>query len=256
MAYSPDGKRFVSISGVGNESLIVWETASGKIIKTTSNLSLTFAEINFSADSKKIAVNGYEHIHIFEADTGTLISSFNIRSIALIPEIYQPKPDSKVKPEFYANAVALDRTGELLAVTGSIKEGENFAETDPSLTIVFNMKTQTIISSAQAEGYVAKFMPDGKTLVLGDDIGLIVWNYDAEETPPQIVAEHRGQIVRIYLDEAGRTLTIVDSKLNIRKFDVATWKDAGATCRSEMSSFIPKSFRRLSNRTRPDSRLN
>lgn len=141
LAYSSDGKRLVSINDTfGRSSLTVWEAASGKIINTTDVLSLSFAEINFSADDTKFAVDGEGQIHVFDTETGTRVSSFNIRSIAQIPEIYQPKPDSKVTPEFYANAVALDRTGELLAVTGSIKEGESFEEYRPATD--FNLQSE------------------------------------------------------------------------------------------------------------------
>ena len=90
VSFSPDGKTIAS--GSHDETIRLWETSTGKLIRTLTGHTGSIMSVSFSPDGKTIASGGYDNtIRLWETSTGKLIRTLiehtdSVMSVSFSPD--------------------------------------------------------------------------------------------------------------------------------------------------------------------------
>ncbi len=141
-AFSPDGRRLLSVSG--SQIVALWELETGMILQTNRRPSNTYAQPFFSEDSGKLVVGFDSNTgQIWDAETGNLVSTFNgsVYGTTLSPD-GRTAASSTVVWDGYDRS----RTRVWDIETGEVK-GEAPANHTPIESVSFSPDGRCILSS-------------------------------------------------------------------------------------------------------------
>jgi len=170
VAYSPDGRRLAS--GCADCRIILWDTESGKQIKTLGHAEdfdgLGAHKLSYSADGIIAGANNLDFA-IWKVDTGELVS---------LPEA--------------ATSVALSPDGKTVAAGGEYTDGLSEISFRPGQVAFYNIsdweKSRLYTwpySDSQAD--IVGWTPNGKTAIFHSAHTIVAWNLQGNS--PKILVE-------------------------------------------------------------------
>ena len=224
LAYSPDGKSIVS--GGMDEKVRLWETATGKEIRT-HKMDAPVNAVLFSPDgSKVLAGGGGEFMNPFNADAAIQIWDADTGDrIEFLPAISQTQrglPNT-------VHSLALSSDGETLAAAiGSPHEifgGRGGSTAVPLWRLSDGKRTRSLQGHSKGVADAA-FSPDGKTLAtVSGDRTLRFWDLESgeEERSVKIPGEEGTRPLIVYSPDGG-LLACVGVDGAIRLWDPKTGK--------------------------------
>ena len=92
MAFSPDGKQIVTASVDDNETIRLWDAASGKEIRAFQGHTLSISSVAFSADGKQVLTGSWDRTaRLWDAATGAELRTFyghtnQVTSVGFFPD--------------------------------------------------------------------------------------------------------------------------------------------------------------------------
>ncbi|KAF3104394.1 hypothetical protein TWF102_003036 [Orbilia oligospora] len=187
MTLSPDGTKLLLTS---RSTTIFWDTASEQPIKTFKDI----VDVAFSPNSKFMALAMYRKARLFDlsdvAQPKTTLSTLNIKK-RMFRRSVQPFRGGVYKRDAFS-AVIFSPDSQRLAL------GTSFGK-----ITVLNTATGKLVKSFQGFGgntlddkYAWKpiilFSDDGKLLVLGTRLKIMVWDIETKQKLQQFEAESRG----------------------------------------------------------------
>ena len=190
VAFSPDGKLLASASR--DQTVKLWDVASGKELRTLAGHSLSVTAVAFSPDGKTLAsVSWDKTIKLWDVVRGEVLRSRTahldkISSVAFSPDgkiIASGSVDGKIALWNVANGLELHLAGHLKEV-GSLA-----------------------------------FRPDGKVLASGSDDNTIkLWDV-ASGNPMPVVLAHSGPVQTVAFSPDGRFLASGSSDRTVKLWD-------------------------------------
>lgn len=150
VAWSPDGSRFVSGTGPFDDTVKVWDAASGSINYTLRGHAAIIYSVSWSANDNQIAsASGDGTVKIWDPDTGMMIQSLSDSGRPVL-------------------SVAFSPDGNLLA-TGSLGGTVN----------IWDAATGSLQATLRGQGdatYSVGWSPDGQRLALSSGNLLEIWS--------------------------------------------------------------------------------
>ncbi|HSD95621.1 MAG TPA: beta-propeller fold lactonase family protein [Sulfuricaulis sp.] len=168
LAWHPDG-RHLAVGQVLNKRIAIWDTQSGKLVRTLEKEAGGVRALAYSPDGKYMAVGrefsqltkGRAHVHLYDAMSGNLLQGF------------PPLPSASNKTSD-AEALAFSPDSRYLAASG---HGSSDA------VVLYDITTKRVFAYSpdvpKGEGTVEAlaFSPDGRFFAIGRNIGkLEVWS--------------------------------------------------------------------------------
>ena len=152
-AFSPDGTMLAAAGGAHNMSTYLWQVNPKRKIAQLPDQKVSVAAVAFSANSKKLAVNGTD---------GTV-------RVWTLPPSRGAVPASVSSGTVNSDAVAFSPTGLTLAMGGS--DGQAY------LWNAANGSTRTVPIPGSSPITAVAFSPGGGSLAAGDSEGVTyIWN--------------------------------------------------------------------------------
>lgn len=238
---SPDGSRI--ISGSNDNSLRLWDAATGRLLRTSS-VSDSVVSVAFSPDGSKIASASAgsedpprpDKLELWDAATGKLLRNFSGDLNAVILVKFSPDGGSLLTAGAYDSDTALQlwdaATGKLrrsFKTTDGVfsaafsPDGKQVASSSSQMLQVWNAATGKLLRTIKTSGAVnsVAFSPDGKILVSGSDEKLQSW--DLASGKP-LRSWELGKLTSVTFSPDGSRLLAGGWDNTIKELDPATGK--------------------------------
>ncbi|MBD2680958.1 MULTISPECIES: caspase family protein, partial [Nostoc] len=191
VAFSPNGKTIASASD--DNSVKLWDAATGKLISTLNGHSSAVISVAFSPNGKTIASASDDNsVKLWNAATGKLISSLNGHSSAAINVAFSPDSKTIASASDDKTVKLWDAaTGkEISTLKGHSKgvrgvafspDGKTIASASDDRTVkLWDAATAKLISTLNGHSFAVRgvtFSPDGKTIAsASDDKNVKLWD--------------------------------------------------------------------------------
>ncbi|MBP5976887.1 ribosome assembly protein 4, partial [Brasilonema sp. CT11] len=198
VAFSPDGKTLAS--GSSDNSIKLWDVATGKQLKTLEGHSSSVKSVAFSADGKTLASGSSDNsIKLWDVTTGKQLKTINGHSSSV-------------------NSVAFSADGKTLASGSRDNSIKLWDVTTGKLLKTINGHSSSVNSVA--------FSADGKTLASGsmDNNSIKLWDV-ATGKQLKTLNGHSSYVNSVAFSADGKTLASGSMDNNsIKLWDVATGK--------------------------------
>jgi WD40 repeat protein len=230
LAYSPSGK--ILASGGRNDPVRLWDVESGELLRRCDEHWVW--ALAFSADGKYLATAGAnKSVCVWEVDTGKQIVQMTghtatVKSLAFSSDgamLVSGSDDGTVRvwkmADGKGDAVYRGHNFGVSAVAIS-PDDKQWASTSADRTIRGweSDGKSTLLQMASAASALA-YLPDRKTLIVGDDEGFIrIWDIAAAKELRQWKAHDRA-ITHLSLGQDGNTLATAGRDQTVRLWDVA-----------------------------------
>ncbi|MEW6494128.1 MAG: tetratricopeptide repeat protein, partial [Cyanobacteriota bacterium] len=258
VSFSPDGKTLAS--GSNDNTIKIWNLATGKLISTLTRHELSVNSVSFSPDGKTLASGSNDNtIKIWNLATGNPITTLtrhelSVRSVSFSPDgktLASGSNDNTIKVRNLATGKAITLTDHYLSVNSVSfsPDGKTLASGSNDNTIkIWNLATSEEITTLTGH-YLSvnsvSFSPDGKTLASGSaDNTIKIWNL-ATGNPITTLTGHTSTVNSVSFSPDGKTLASGSGDNTIKVWNLATGKAittlTGHTSTVSSVSFSPDS---------------
>ena len=239
VSFSPDGKLLVT--GSNDNSLRLWDVASGKALKTFEGHQGRVNSVAFSPDGKQLASgSGDNSLRLWDVASGKVLKTFEghqdwVMSVAFSPDgklVASGSDDSSLRLWDVASGKALKtfegHQGSVMSVAFS-PDGKRLASGsgDNSLRLwdVASRKVLKTFEGHQDWVRSVAFSPDGKTLASGSgDNSLRLWDV-ASGKALKTFEGHQGSVLSVAFSPDSKLLASSGSfDGSLRLWDVASGK--------------------------------
>ena len=199
ISFSSDGRLLATGSDDSkpDETIKIWETATGQMIRAWQGGSGTVSAIAYSPDGH-ILVSGHllnaENVRVWNASTGQIITTLQGHSDRI-------------------RSICFDRSGKRLVTAGS----------DGTIRVweVETWKQLRVMEGHSDSVHSIAFSPDGKTLAsAGNDGNVRIWNLERESTFPPRVVPMRSNLMSLAFSPNGKVLAVADTLGSITICDI------------------------------------
>ena len=199
VAFGPDGNTFASGSGDGAIHLWNIHKSAHKQTQTLTGHTRFASRVAFSPDRSTIAASQGNTIHLWDADTGTLLRTLRRHTSWILSVAFSPDGNTIASGSYgrflgryhYANVRLWDvNTGRLLQTfegrEGSVNsiafspDGNTIASGSRKTVSLWDANTGALLRTFTEHGsdvHSVAFSPDGNTIASGDSSGdLFLWD--------------------------------------------------------------------------------
>jgi WD40 repeat protein len=185
--FSPDGQKIYSAGG--NYTIIEWDVATGNLLRRVSTITGAASDIEFFNAGEKVAIVDEARVKVLKTDTGEILLDLvetNAASVAVLPAGNQMLTGGYGKiVELWdtATGAVVDKVPTFSSSTGMEElsvsgDGNRFVALRSGAVELWNVNPlQWVRTFNNSTGRIDRvlFLPDGGTVVTGDDAGLIRW---------------------------------------------------------------------------------
>jgi len=238
VVFSPDGKTLAS--GSSDNTIKLWDMATGKLLKTLAGHSSSVWSVVFSPDGKTLASGSNDkNIKLWDVTTGKPLKTLTGHSSLVTSIVFSP--DGKTLTSGSSdNTIKLwdVTTGKpLKTLTGHTKEVRSVVFSPDGKTLASGSNDKTIKLWDVATGKQLKtltghsssvtsvvFSPDSKTLASGSyDSTIKLWEVTTGKSLKNL-AGHSSSVMSVVFSPDGKTLASGSYDNTIKFWDVATDK--------------------------------
>jgi WD40 repeat protein len=239
VAYSPDGLLIASASG--DETVKLWDTATGREVHTLKGHVKTADRVVFSPDGRTLASSGWDGtIKLWNVTTGVEVRTlrrdkYNVRGLAFSPDgrtlaacseagalkLWDPATGKEIgpafKPEFGHTRLAFSPDGRTIA-TGSYKKVVRFWNAVTGREV-------RALTGHKNEVYDVAFSPDGRSLASAStDRTVKVWDTSTGKETVTLRG-HSNTVYGVAFSPDSRTLASASMDHTVKLWDAATGED-------------------------------
>jgi len=275
VAFSPDGRHIISGSGGGDDTIKLWDVATGREIRTFSGHKSYVSSVAFSPDGKQIISGSYDNtIKLWDTATGREIRTFSghtdsVSSAAFSPDgkqIISGSRDKTIKLWDAATGREIrtfsGHTDSVSSVTFS-HDGRQMLSGSGDTLKLWDMATGheireiKILSLSEQKGYIysVAFSPDSRQILSGsggynsDANTIKLWD-TATGREIRSFTGHEYGISSVTFNHDGRQIISGAGDNTIKLWDVATGREirtfSGHTGIVQSVAFSPDGKRLLS----------
>jgi WD40 repeat protein len=239
VSFSPDGKTFAS--GSEDNTIKVWNLATGKEITTLTGHSSSVKSVSFSPDGKTLASGSEDNtIKVWNLATGKAITTLTghdslVRSVSFSPDgktLASGSGDKTIKVWNLATGkpiTSLTGHSDWVNSVSFSPDGKTLASGSGDNTIkVWNLATGKEITTLTGHDSLVRsvsFSPDGKTLASGSgDNTIKVWNLTTGKEITTLTG-HSSWVNSVSFSPDGKTLASASGDKTIKVWNLATGKE-------------------------------
>lgn len=237
VAFSPDGKTIVS--GSDDNTIKLWEAASGKLLRTLESHVASVFEVTFSSDSKLLASGSSDStIKLWDVASGKLIRILEGHSGPVLAVAFSPDGkalasgswDGSIKLwDIVAGNLIHTLKGHSSLVISVVfsPDGKTLASGSSDKTIkLWNMASGKLRRTIEGNSSTMDlaFSPDGKSLASGDWDGTIkLWEVHSGQLV-RTLEGHSSLVNSVVFSSDGKTLASGSSDKTIKLWNMASGK--------------------------------
>ena len=237
LAYSPDGTKIVSAGGYDDNTIKLWDAATGNHIRTMSTSAII--SVAFSPDGTKLASGeGYYQsgrVKLWDVATGKRIATFlghtsGVRSVAFSPDstkIVSGSRDNTIKLWDVSTRSTIATLAHInFYIIACSPDGRTLASTSVDAKVkLWNITTGQNIDTLEGHTDIVRalaFSPDGATLASGAENGKVrLWNVATGKNTGSLVG-YRSRIRALAFSPDGATLASAAEDTKVKLWNVAT----------------------------------